>query len=105
MPTGDKNPLIRRFRRHAPRGLRRWLVILTVLATWWLTSVPAAATGHPASVSWPGIWNWLTRHHPSLSLPVQQRGTAKGRPHQVPAIATRAGRGSGGPAGKGRGEL
>ncbi len=70
MPARRTNPLIRRYRRRAPRGIRRWLVIVTVLATWWLTSVPAAPTGHPASVSWPGIWDWLTQRHPSLSLPV-----------------------------------
>jgi large repetitive protein len=64
----------------------------------------AADTQH-ASVSWSGVWNWLTRANPTLRLPVQQSGTARGLSHYVPASATRGHRDRGYPKGHGHGQL
>jgi hypothetical protein len=59
-------------------------------------------------VSW--LWSWLAGPGAWSALsppptPVQRSGTAKGLGHAVPAAATRAGKGSGGPRGRGAGEL
>jgi len=51
-------------------------------------------------------WAFLTGYHsPSPRTPVQQGGTAAGRPHEVSAAATRADRGKGHAPGKGAGQL
>jgi RHS repeat-associated protein len=96
----------RRWRRLA-RSLRRTLIASIAISTVLVGGIgPAsAATSRGAAISWSGIWDWLTHREPSLSLPVQRSGTARGLPHQVPASATRAGRGTGHPRGKGRGQL
>lgn len=70
-----------------------------------LTFIPAAGPAKAATISWSRVWDWLTAHATSLSVPVQQSGTAAGKPHHVPAAATRAGRGTGGRPGKGAGQL
>jgi RHS repeat-associated protein len=71
-----------------------------------LTVTPAmAADAQHAHVSWTGVWNWLTRGNPTLRLPAQQSGTARGLRHYVPASATRGHRGRGYPRGRGHGQL
>jgi len=71
-----------------------------------LTVTPAMATdASHASFSWSGVWNWLIHGNPTLRLPVQQSGSARGLPHYVPASATRGHRGRGHPRGRGHGQL
>ncbi|HEV2372371.1 MAG TPA: LamG-like jellyroll fold domain-containing protein [Streptosporangiaceae bacterium] len=80
--------------------------VATAAATTLLvTLTTAAAPARPATVSWSRILDWLTGHTTSLSLPVQQSGTAAGKAHYVSAAATRAGRGAGTAPGKAAGQL
>jgi len=69
-------------------------------------SVRVGAGGFP--VSW--LWSWLEvpgvwAGPPMPPTPKQASGTAAGKDHYVSSAATRAGKGSGGPRGKGVGEL
>lgn len=80
------------------------MVVLATLLAGTVTPAMAADTRH-ASVSWSGVWNWLTRGTPTLRLPVQQAGTARGLPHYVPASATNGHRGRGYARGRGHGQL
>ncbi|GEM_PF-1956316 len=99
MSTGRVGPQERRWLRRAATFRSRGLVITVVLAVVGFGAIPpanAAAAG-PLSVSWSGIWGWLTHRTPALTLPAQQAGTARGLPHRVSASATRAGRGRTGP--------
>ena len=94
-------------RRTRARRLGRATVTAVVLATalaGTVTPAMAADTQH-ASVSWSGVWDWLTSGRPTLRLPAQQTGTARGLPHYVPASATRGLRGRGYPRGRGHGQL
>ncbi|HEV2370880.1 MAG TPA: hypothetical protein VGS19_01815 [Streptosporangiaceae bacterium] len=80
-------------------------VATAAAATVLVTLTTAAAPARPATVSWSRILDWLTGHTTSLSLPVQQSGTAAGKAHYVSAAATRAGRGAGTAPGKAAGQL
>ncbi|HVB44807.1 MAG TPA: LamG-like jellyroll fold domain-containing protein [Streptosporangiaceae bacterium] len=69
------------------------------------TAPASAATAVSPGISWSSIWDWILHGTPSLNLPGQQQGTARGVPHYVSAAATQANRGSGFRPGKGRGQL
>src|SRR6185437_2803013 len=104
MATERTHPHLAR-RRTRARRLGRATVTAVVLATalaGTVTPAIAADTQH-ASVSWSGVWDWLTSGRPTLRLPAQQTGTARGLPHYVPASATRGLRGRGYPRGRGHG--
>ncbi len=110
MPTGFPSRPRRpgsRPRRRAGRAFRRAFLACVASAALLLSGIaPAVATtDHPATISWSGIWHWLTTRPGSLNLPHQQSGTARGLAHQVPASATRAHRGSGRKPGLGHGQL
>jgi len=82
------------------------VALLSVIAVASLVAVPPAdAASRPASISWSRMWSWLTGSTPSLSLPGQQTGTARGKTHVASAAATRAGSGTGRLPGKGAGQL
>ena len=87
--------------------LRRMVVLVTVMCLLIGVGVPSAdaAVLRPATVSWAGVWRWLTQRPAHVAVPVQRTGTAAGKPHAVPAAATRAARGSGQPPGRGAGQL
>jgi RHS repeat-associated protein len=89
----------------AARIPRRGTAALSAVAIVLLVAAPAAGTARPASISWSRAWSWLTGHSPSLRLPVQATGTARGTSHTAPASATRTGRGTGRRPGHGAGQL
>jgi len=101
--TGSRRP-----ERPARRGRR--LLRLTVLVTigWFVIAgwAPAASAMTPRWPSLPlsRLTAWLAGS-PVPRVPVQRGGTAAGRPHYVPASATRAGRGAGRRPGRGPGQL
>jgi RHS repeat-associated protein len=89
-----------------------WFVaVLMIVALGLNGAAPAPGAvppGRGLPTSW--LWSWLRqdRAEPATGLaglPVQESGSAAGRPHYVPAGATRAGGGVGSGAGKGAGEL
>src|SRR6266566_3192607 len=92
--------------RRAARAAQRGVTALSAVAIALLVAVPPAGTAsRPASISWSRVWSWLAGASPSLRLPVQETGTARGKGHSVPASATRAGRGNGRRPGRGAGQL
>lgn len=94
-------------------GLARVVIVLVILV---VPLMGAAAPAYGAQFRLPSrvairtgledAWYWLTRQHtPGLRFPVQESGTANGHPHEVPASAGRARRGTGDAPGKGAGQL
>jgi RHS repeat-associated protein len=79
---------------------------LSAVAMVLVLALTPAGTGYKqATISWSKIWHWLTGHSTSLVFPAQHSGTAAGKPHYVPADATRAVGGTGRVPGRGAGQL
>ncbi|MFI8351531.1 hypothetical protein, partial [Streptomyces sp. NPDC085596] len=85
------------------------VVVLAALALTLTTQdamAQGATLGRPSLSGLRGFVTSLMAGDPRWGgVPSQRAGTAAGRRHQVPAAATRAGRGVGHPQGRGKGEL